>query len=76
MTSQNIKDEFIYVSVQDNVKLKSRQRKTKIDIDEFKSGTTNITLFLTADFGCVMKKSCAPKIEQECMSIFCWQGGP
>jgi hypothetical protein len=28
--------------------------------------------YLTADFGCVMKKSCAPKIEQEPMSIFCW----
>jgi hypothetical protein len=26
-------------------------------------------IFLTADFGCVTKKSCAPKIEQEGMSI-------
>jgi hypothetical protein len=47
MTSQNIKDEFIYVSQ----KTKSRQHKTKIDIDEFKSGTTYITLFyLKSDF--------------------------
>ncbi len=28
-------------------------------------------IFLTADFGCVTKKLCAPKIEQESMS-FCW----
>ncbi len=27
-------------------------------------------IFLTADFGCVTKKLCAPKIEQESMSTF------
>jgi hypothetical protein len=26
-------------------------------------------IFLTADFGCVMKKSCSPKMEQEYCSL-------
>ncbi len=44
MMSQNIKDEFIYVSVRENVKLNQDNVKLKY-IYEFKSRTTNITLF-------------------------------
>ncbi len=66
MMSQNEKDEFIYVSR----KTKSRQCKTKIGIDEFKSGTTNIARqpalplsHHTCD-GLVVK----PAIQQKCIT--------
>ncbi len=43
MTSQTITDELIYVLFE-AMKETHEQCKTKIDIDEFRSGTTNITL--------------------------------
>jgi hypothetical protein len=43
MTSQTITDEFIYVSVQGNNKKHMNNVKLKQHIDEFRSGTTNIT---------------------------------
>ncbi len=41
---------------------------------QISSSLSECWFFLTADFGCVTKKSYAPKIEQDSMSNFCWQG--